>query len=155
MNKTGLIIRREYITRVRKRSFIIMSILGPLLFALIWIIPIWLATREGDEKIIRVLDESGLFHEKLANEGSIKFEYITSGLNDAKSDVRQSIYYGLLYISHVAYITIPCVGCYKPIIGDTVPYHIVVFQERFIVDVSAKFFPGRGTAGKERHLKEQ
>jgi ABC-2 type transport system permease protein len=101
MNKTGLIIKREYVTRVRKRSFIIMSILGPLLFALIWIIPIWLATREGDEKIIRVLDESGLFYEKLGNEGSIKFEYITSDLNDAKSDIRQSKYYGLLYIPDI------------------------------------------------------
>ena len=101
MNKTGLIIKREYVTRVRKRSFIIMSILGPLLFALIWIIPIWLATREGDEKIIRILDESGLFYEKLADEGSIKFEYITTGLNEAKINIRQSKYYGLLYIPDI------------------------------------------------------
>ncbi|MFC2125604.1 ABC transporter permease [Bacteroidota bacterium] len=101
MNKTGLIIKREYVTRVRKRSFIIMSILGPLLFALIWIIPIWLATREGDEKIIKVLDESGLFQEKLDDEGSIKFEYISSNLDNAKSDIRQSGYYGLLYIPDI------------------------------------------------------
>ena len=101
MNKTGLIIKREYVTRVRKRSFIIMSILGPLLFALIWIIPIWLATREGDEKIIRVLDESGLFYEKLADEGSIKFEYITTGLNEAKINIRQTKYYAVVYIPHI------------------------------------------------------
>ena len=54
MNKIALIIRREYLTRVRKKSFIIMSIVGPLLFGLIFVIPIWLASREGDEKIVEV-----------------------------------------------------------------------------------------------------
>ena len=39
MNKIGLIIRREYITRVRKRSFIIMAILGPILFASLMVVP--------------------------------------------------------------------------------------------------------------------
>ena len=33
MSKTGLIIKREFMTRVKKRSFLIMTILGPLLFA--------------------------------------------------------------------------------------------------------------------------
>ena len=59
MNKILLVVRREYITRVRKRSFIIMSILGPLLFGMIFVIPIWLASREGEEKVIEILDESG------------------------------------------------------------------------------------------------
>ncbi len=72
-----------------------------MLFALIWIIPIWLTTREGDEKIIRILDESGLFKEKLNEEGSIKFEYISSNLDKAKSEVRQSEFYGLLYIPDI------------------------------------------------------
>lgn len=31
MNKTSLIIQREYLTRVKKKSFIIMTLLGPLL----------------------------------------------------------------------------------------------------------------------------
>ena len=38
MNKIGLIISREYITRVRKKSFLIMSLLGPLLIiGFIWL----------------------------------------------------------------------------------------------------------------------
>ena len=43
MNKIGLIIKREYFTRVKKRSFIIMTFLGPLLIAAVYIIPILLA----------------------------------------------------------------------------------------------------------------
>ncbi|MEN8810615.1 MAG: hypothetical protein ABF272_04395 [Flavobacteriales bacterium] len=33
MNKTSLIIKREYLTRVKKKSFILMTVLGPVLFA--------------------------------------------------------------------------------------------------------------------------
>ena len=62
MNKIFAIIQREFITRVRKKSFIIMTILGPVLFAGIMVVPIWLATQDlGDQKIIQVIDNSGLF----------------------------------------------------------------------------------------------
>ena len=49
MNKIGLIIWREYLTRVRKKSFIIMTIIGPVLFAALIILPGWLATVEDKE----------------------------------------------------------------------------------------------------------
>ena len=39
MNKISVIIKREYVTRVRKKSFIIMTILAPLLMAAIIIVP--------------------------------------------------------------------------------------------------------------------
>lgn len=52
MNKVGLIIQREYLSRVRKKSFIIMTILGPILFSALFIIPVWMASREGDENIV-------------------------------------------------------------------------------------------------------
>jgi len=40
MNKIKLIIAREYLTRVKKKSFIIMTILGPILFALLTLMPL-------------------------------------------------------------------------------------------------------------------
>ena len=59
MNKVSLIIKREYLTRVRKKSFIIMSALGPLLFAALLILPAALANLEDkDVKNIAVIDES-------------------------------------------------------------------------------------------------
>ena len=48
MLKTLLIIKREYLVRVRKKSFLIMTILGPILMASLLIIPIYL-TNKGDE----------------------------------------------------------------------------------------------------------
>ena len=49
MNKIFLIIQREYLARVRKRSFIVMSILGPILFAAFLIVPTYLATMQDKE----------------------------------------------------------------------------------------------------------
>jgi len=61
MKKIWLIIQREYLTRVRKKSFIIMTFLGPLLMAGVWVIPLLLASRSEGVKTIEVLDETGLF----------------------------------------------------------------------------------------------
>lgn len=59
MSKISLIIKREYLSRVRKKSFIIMSIIGPVLFAALLIVPTFLATLEDKEvKNIAVIDET-------------------------------------------------------------------------------------------------
>ena len=53
MGKIKLIISREYITRVRKKSFIIMTILGPVLFAAFMVLPVIFSTMEDkDEKTV-------------------------------------------------------------------------------------------------------
>lgn len=98
MNKIALIIKREYLTRVRKKSFIIMSIIGPLLFALVFVIPIWLASREGDEKVVEVLDESGYFRGKFDGAGAVSFTYLDNSIEEAKEDLAAKNTYGLLYI---------------------------------------------------------
>ncbi|MGB3586123.1 MAG: ABC transporter permease [Tunicatimonas sp.] len=101
MKKIGLIIKREYWTRVRKKSFIIMTILGPLLFAGIVVVPIWLASSESsDEKVIAVIDESGLLANSFQDDedSNIRYEYINRSIDDAKANFSESNRYGLLYI---------------------------------------------------------
>jgi ABC-2 type transport system permease protein len=98
MHKILLILQREYLTRVRKKSFIIMTLLGPFFFMAIWAVPIWLATQDGDEKVIEVLDESGLFAEKFNSSNSLRFSYISDNLDEAKKRVPYGSTYGLLYI---------------------------------------------------------
>ncbi len=64
MNKIGLIIRREYMTRVRKRSFLILTFLGPILMAAIYIIPIVLALNSSTDHLrVAVVDESHWFED--------------------------------------------------------------------------------------------
>ena len=54
MNKIWLVIKREYLVRVRKKSFIVMTILGPLLLAGLMIAPIYLANQNQEKRIIAV-----------------------------------------------------------------------------------------------------
>jgi ABC-2 type transport system permease protein len=84
MNKLLLIIQREYFSRVKKKSFILMTILGPLLMAGVLIVPVWLAMRDKTDHQVLVLDHSGLFIEKLTNTSQIKFTYGAESIASAK-----------------------------------------------------------------------
>ncbi len=88
MNKTLLIIQREYLSRVKKRSFIIMTFVGPLLMAALMILPAYLADwSEATEKRIAVLDETGWFLEKFKEQDNISFYYVFDELDKEKSEV--------------------------------------------------------------------
>jgi len=98
MRKIWLIIKREYLTRVRKRSFIVMTILGPLLMAAIVVVPIYIATTTNETKRVAVIDETGLFYEKFKDSDNIKFHYLVSDIWSAKENFGKSGDYALLYI---------------------------------------------------------
>ena len=102
MNKIILIIRREYLTRVRKRSFIVMTLLGPLLMASIAIVPIYIATMSNEIKTISVIDETGLFFERFKDSDQIRFHYMVNDLNTAKENYTKTGDYALLYIPKTA-----------------------------------------------------
>ena len=62
MKKILLIIKREYLTRVKKKSFIILTILGPVLMAALMIVPVFIAKMSDERSEIIVLDENGIFY---------------------------------------------------------------------------------------------
>ncbi len=103
MSKIGLIIQREYITRVRKRSFLIMSVLGPIIFAAFMIVPVWMAMSEDQEvKKIAIVDSSNLFMNVIPDSEFLKFDYLfDTKLGDIKDNHKEAGYYGVLYISHL------------------------------------------------------
>lgn len=85
MNKIFLIIRREYLTRVRKRSFIVMTILGPILMAALIVLPIYFATVSGGSmKKIAVLDDTGWFYQKFKDQPNMKFTYVSGNFDSLK-----------------------------------------------------------------------
>ncbi len=108
MNKIYLIIRREYLTRIRKKSFIIMSVLGPLIFAAYILIPMYFATLEDkEEKRMVVIDDSKLFTEQGADgpvfvipeTETLKFQVIEGvPIETFRETFEESGYYGLLFI---------------------------------------------------------
>src|SRR4030095_13762410 len=99
MSTISLIIKREYLTRVRKKTFIIMTILGPILMASLFIVPVLMAQYDQNEvSKIQVIDESGLFKGKLQNSESMKFELDTFSLPVAKTLFNPDKHTAILYI---------------------------------------------------------
>jgi len=95
-----LIIQREFITRVRKKTFLLMTLLAPLLLAAVMIVPGLLASMPEDDKSIIVLDEpSILAPEKGTSQFSL--EYLNPNefdLETGKKILRESDKDALLYI---------------------------------------------------------
>ena len=62
MSKIWIIIQREFMTRVKKKSFILLTILMPFIFAALIMVPLMLATIQGDEqKTVMVVDKTGRY----------------------------------------------------------------------------------------------
>lgn len=98
MDKILLIIRHEYLKRVKKKSFIIMTLLTPILMASIYIIPIFLAMQKDDLKKVEFIDESGLITPKFTNTEEIEFIASKEKIADAKAKFPTSGMDALIYI---------------------------------------------------------
>ncbi len=90
MNKILLIIEREFLSRVKKKSFLIMTVLGPILFAGITIIPTWLAMRDSTQTTVSVLDKSGLFAKRLKSNKETVFVSIDGSEDKAKQKLMEA-----------------------------------------------------------------
>ncbi len=108
MSKTGLIIRREYMTRVRKKSFIILTLLTPVFMAAMFVIPVLIMSSKNKEvkRIAVVEDGTSMFRGKIHSTQYLKFEYLDNmPLDTLKKAFNRLGYYAILYISpKVTYI---------------------------------------------------
>ena len=73
MNKLLLIIQREYLSKVRKKSFIIMTLLTPLFMIGIFVIPTLLAMNSDDKSTVAVIDENNFADLKFVSSNSIEY----------------------------------------------------------------------------------
>jgi ABC-2 type transport system permease protein len=85
MNKIKIIIKREYLTRVRKKSFIVMTILGPILLCALCVVPVLLQEAEQSRTEIIVVDNTAelvndkslsLFKDKFNSNNDLAFVYM-------------------------------------------------------------------------------
>jgi ABC-2 type transport system permease protein len=87
MNKTGIIIKREFNERVRKKSFLVTTILTPLLFvAMIGGMIAMMTIRTSETKVIEVIDNSGVVAPHLESSEAIKYVATDRTLDDIKAD---------------------------------------------------------------------
>src|SRR5579872_4567306 len=91
MNKVLLIIHREYFTRVRKKSFIVMIFVVPTLIFVMSAVIALVAKNSGQlstQQVVKVLDESGVFAGKFHDARNIKFETTKQSLAAVKQEAK-------------------------------------------------------------------
>ena len=99
MGKIGIIARREFNERVKKKSFIITTVLMPVFFVAMIGMVFWMATRSSDKiREIEVVDHSGLIAPQLQDEGVLKFRISNrSSYEEVREDGRGDLF-GILEI---------------------------------------------------------
>ncbi len=70
---------------MRKKSFVVMTILGPVLMAALVILPVYLAENTTSSENVAVLDETGWFFQKFQNQENIHFYYVDKDVDQAKA----------------------------------------------------------------------
>src|SRR3954466_14272034 len=75
MNKTWLIIKREYLSRVRKKTFILSTILTPLVFVIIIAAVIFITVNNKRNEKVAVIDPNGVFTSNLENSKLVSYEF--------------------------------------------------------------------------------
>lgn len=99
MNKLWLIVEREYLTRVKKKSFILITVLSPLIFVALFTVPALIAAYAGKEhKAIAVKDDSGVFSSPKDTSGRITFTLLDEPLEVLKATYKGRGFDGVLYI---------------------------------------------------------
>ncbi|MVN20355.1 ABC transporter permease [Mucilaginibacter arboris] len=101
MNKTLLIIQREYLARVKKKSFILMTFLVPgLILAMYGVIYLIAANSDSLNKVrqVKVIDESGVFAGKLKDHKNIHFTTAKQSLPEAKKSAKKNEDLFILFI---------------------------------------------------------
>ena len=98
----GLIIKREYLSRVKKKSFIWMTLLTPFLFLLFIAIVSLIFAYEGDEKSkIAIIDESNILNKAIPDQKNMYFSFPSGTLDELKEKVVQNEFDGILYLPEI------------------------------------------------------
>lgn len=86
MSKIGIIIQREYKTRVMKKSFLLLTFLTPVLLTALMMVPIWLSSFKDDvRKQIIVVDKTQKYHDVLKSNENYSFVFSEKSLEEIKN----------------------------------------------------------------------
>ena len=111
MDKLWLIIKREYLTRVTKKSFILTTILMPLGIALFTLTAGMIMSYEGNESVkIWVVDESNILNNALKDETNLHFTFSKMSLEQAKKNFNAKQFDGILYLPPFRFIIIQTIS---------------------------------------------
>ena len=101
MSKIGLVITQEYKNRVAKKSFLVLTLLMPLLFVALIFTPIWLATlKDGEMKVVAVVDQTGKYESVFTDNDAYNFELIGDPIDSLRTSEKRSDYEAIVVISN-------------------------------------------------------
>lgn len=105
MGKTSKICKREFLSRIRSKSFIIMTLLGPIFLAGVLIVPMLIEKYEQNrEKRVAIIDESHLLGETIRDFESYKFTIVVNAtVDEISSDFANSGFDAVLFIPNNIY----------------------------------------------------
>lgn len=128
MNKTFLILQQEYLKRVKKKSFIILTLLVPFLGVGIMVLVGVLSVKNDNEKrSIALFDESGLFTNEFKSDKYTTYTFVPeSEYQKLKTNIKKSKYYALIYIPRDIYTS----NSAEMISGKQVPIELTEKVER-------------------------
>ena len=87
MNKTAIIIQREFLNRVGKKSFILLTVLMPFIFAALIFVPVWLSSiKDGEQKTVVIVDKTGRYANLFKDDASYRFVPAATISPDFRSD---------------------------------------------------------------------
>ena len=102
MDKIWIIIKREYSVRVRKKSFIIMTLITPILLGLLIFAPAYLSSvsselEESEQKNIAVVENDNFYFSRLTNSDQFRFTKTPeSELDNIKNNFSESGYFAIV-----------------------------------------------------------
>mgnify|MGYP003353213399 FL=1 len=100
MREIILIARREFLARIKNKTFLFMTVLSPLLMVGFFVLSVYMTQMESTQHRILVIDESRLFMDRIPNKASlVEFEYSNEVLLDAEQKFSERGYTALLWIS--------------------------------------------------------
>ena len=100
MREIILIARREFLARIKNKTFLFMTVLSPLLIVGFFVLSVYMTQMESTQHRILVIDESRLFMDRIPNKASlVEFEYSNEVLLDAEQKFSERGYTALLWIS--------------------------------------------------------
>ncbi|MDF2187680.1 ABC transporter permease [Paraflavitalea sp. CAU 1676] len=110
MNKTWIVAQREFNSRVKKKTFLLSTILFPLLIFGFYALMIYFSVKGNDDLRIAIADRANVFNGKLESDKEVKFEFV----NDTS---RASLDQKVAKKEFSGYIFIP--ANYNPLSSDT------------------------------------
>lgn len=98
MNKLWLIIQREYLTRVKNKTFILATLLTPLAFALYLVVMMGISKYQSDDlRRVAVLDEHNII-KTLPDESNLIFKFESASLEELKKNYKEKNYDAIMVV---------------------------------------------------------